>query len=532
MRQTPTCFGLAFALTMLIALATAPAAYAHAALLSTDPADGSVVATAPDTVDLLFNEPVSPVVVSLIEPDGTKVGLLDASRGGTTLVVTLPAPLPQGTHALSWRVVSTDGHPIGSSLLFSIGTVTGSAAEATATDAAMGVLLWAGKVLLFVALFAGIGGIAFGAVAPLPQPSRWASGGLAVIGLVAAPASLALQGLDALGLTLASVADGQSWAAGISTSYGATALAAMAAFAMALASLAIRPPRPSAVLGWAALAVGALAMAMSGHASTASPQWLARPAVFLHLAGIMFWVGALLPLWLLLRDRSPHSDLALARFSRFIPFAVAPIIGSGVILAFIQMGAPGPQWLAPYGIILGIKLELLALLFGLAVWNRRWLTGPALEGNGLARRRLRRSIRAEAIVVLLILGLAAGWRFTPPPRALADVPAGTAQITAHLHSAQAGALVMLTPGQTGPVELVLSLADAAGRALSPQGVSVTLAEPGIGIEPIRRTALRDAAGNWRVEGMTIPVAGRWTVNVEIRVSRFERFGLRGEVAIP
>ncbi len=37
-----------------------------------------------------------------------------------TLTIAVP-PLPDGTHVLSWRVISADGHPVGGSLIFSIG---------------------------------------------------------------------------------------------------------------------------------------------------------------------------------------------------------------------------------------------------------------------------------------------------------------------------------------------------------------------------------------------------------------------------
>ena len=45
----------------------------------------------------------------------------------------------------------------------------------------------------------------------------------------------------------------------------------------------------------ALLGVG-VALALSGHASNAAPQWLTRPSVFVHVVCVTFWVGALLPL--------------------------------------------------------------------------------------------------------------------------------------------------------------------------------------------------------------------------------------------
>ena len=47
-------------------------AYAHAALIESTPADGSVVASAPAEIRLRFNEPVSPVVVRLLDAKGSE----------------------------------------------------------------------------------------------------------------------------------------------------------------------------------------------------------------------------------------------------------------------------------------------------------------------------------------------------------------------------------------------------------------------------------------------------------------------------
>ena len=46
-------------------------AFAHATLIKTDPADGAVLAQGPRTISLTFSEPVSPLVLTLVRPDGT-----------------------------------------------------------------------------------------------------------------------------------------------------------------------------------------------------------------------------------------------------------------------------------------------------------------------------------------------------------------------------------------------------------------------------------------------------------------------------
>ena len=91
------------------------------ALARSEPADRAVVAQSPAIVTLVFNEPVSPVVLRLVGPNGDVRELKEAAAENTILTVMLSQALVRGTHLLSWRVVSADGHPVGGMLSFSIG---------------------------------------------------------------------------------------------------------------------------------------------------------------------------------------------------------------------------------------------------------------------------------------------------------------------------------------------------------------------------------------------------------------------------
>lgn len=517
------------ALTLLV-LAPVPAAWAHAQLLTTEPVENAVLETVPSEVTLIFNEPVSPLAVKLIGPDGAAVEV--SANSGARVTVALPAELSRGTHVLSYRVVSTDGHPIGGSLVFSVGEVTGAATSAQ-TDIAVSVALWASKAALFVAMFVGIGGGVFLIVGTLPPLARQTATALTLLGIIAAGATLGLQGLDALGLPLDRFFDGAVWSAAFATSYGYTAIATGLAFAIAFLALRLPSGRTPIVFGAVAGILAALSLALSGHASAAAPRWVTRPAVFLHISGVLFWVGALVPLWLLLRDQTSQADQALSRFSRIIPFAVAPLVASGLALAVIQLGLPGPQWLTAYGFILASKLGLLVVLFGLALWNRRYLTAPALAGETASRVHLRRSIGIELAIVVAILALVAGWRFTPPPRALAAAPAITAaaSLVVHAMDASSMAILTITPGRVGPVTIEASITDMEGTPKDAQAVSLTLSSPELGIEPIKRDAVVIKEG-WRVSDLTIPVAGTWQIEIEVRVSRFELAKLQTEITVP
>lgn len=509
---------LVLALVALALIVPAGRAFAHAALVAAVPADGAVVATPPGAFSLTFSEPVSPLVLRLVRPDGSSTLLDRYALNDATLDIAAPADLGEGTHVLSWRVISEDGHPVGGSVVFSIGAPSagGGAPPQEKADPALDAAIWALRSLLYAGLFLGAGGAFFIAfiggrrAAPIVR-------GASYMGLAAAPLSIGLLGVDALALPLGSLATPIAWRTGWSTSYGTTGLVAAGALALALLSLSL-PTRAARILAALSLVGVGVALAASGHASAASPQWLTRPAVFLHAVGIAFWAGALIPLAAALRDGGADSARALRRFSAVIPFAVAPLAAAGVALAAVQIETPSALWTTAYGRVLLAKLALLGLLFGLAALNRLRLTAPAEEDDPGARRWLRRSIAAEVVLVLAIFGTAALWRFTPPPRALAEAAAEPASI--HIHAADAMADLSLTPGHAGTVAAAISVMTGDFGPLDAKEVSLVLANPAAGIEPIRRKAVKGADAVWRIDALAIPIAGRWQVRIDILIDDF------------
>src|SRR5262245_47314635 len=104
---------------ILVATVQSAAAWAHASLVRTEPADGATLAEPPATISLVFNEPVSPLIIRLVSPNGDTT-TAEATAENATVTVKA-GELTRGTHVLSWRVVSADGHPLGGALTFSVG---------------------------------------------------------------------------------------------------------------------------------------------------------------------------------------------------------------------------------------------------------------------------------------------------------------------------------------------------------------------------------------------------------------------------
>lgn len=371
---------------LLSVLCFATVASAHASLVSTEPGDGSVLAQVPKTVQLQFNEAVTPAVIRLIDAAGRTRDDAIVRVTDETIVITLPASLPRGTQVVSYRVISADGHPVAGSMLFSVGAVTGAAAIPTIAGSVTS-LIWLARIGVYLGLFVGVGGAFFATWIGQARAGATATVAATVVGLFSVVASLGLDGLDVLDLPLRNIVISTPWRAALATSLGPSLLIAMAAMAAGVVAQRSRSVRVTRTLSVLAVAGVGFSLAASGHAATAPPQWLTRPLVFFHGVGVAFWVGALAPLVAMAWRPTPALLPVLNRFSRGAVPVVAVLVLAGLALAIVQMESFRALVETKYGIILSIKLTLVVVLLGLAALNRFRLT-PALAFDHLNTRPL------------------------------------------------------------------------------------------------------------------------------------------------
>jgi copper transport protein len=520
--------GVAFVLALLASLAHAPHASAHASLVKAEPADGAVIALAPAELRLRFNEPVSPLVMRLIGPSGEPIALGAVVAENASVAIATPGNLRRGTHVLSWRVISADGHPVGGTLIFSIGAPSAKPAAEPSADPSVRAALWAAKVAIYTGLFIGVGGAFFRAWigdASAPSLDTWLSV-LIVTGLLATAISVGLQGLDALDLPLSGLAQKVAWKTGLDTSYGMTAIAAAFAMFAGLFTFAAKSTRVARSLALAGLLGVGLALALSGHASNAAPRLISWLAVFLHGVCVMFWIGSLLPLLAVVRA-APSDAPVLARFSRAIPLPLTLLVASGLWLAVVQLERLDALWSTSYGQVLCCKLAAVLALIGLGAANRYRLV-PRFSAQGAAAAPpLERSIAFELAIALAILALVALWRFTPPPRALITAP-----ISFHIHGSKAMADVKIERERAAPGRVSIVVLDGEFQPLAAKEVTLVLASPAAGIEPMRRVAARAGENTWWVDELRVPVEGRWNLRLDILVGDFEKLMIEDTVALP
>jgi putative copper export protein len=147
----------------------------------------------------------------------------------------------------------------------------------------------------------------------------------------------------------------------------------------------------------AALAMTA-SVAFNGHAAAISlPAGL---LVMAHVTAASWWVGSL---WVLRRAcvSETGDDLLrlVTRFSSLAVRVVAGLIIAGIALIVVLVNFNVSSWLTDYVRTLALKLAFVALVLGLAIYNKLRLT-PQLPREVAA---LRRSITIELAAIACVL---------------------------------------------------------------------------------------------------------------------------------
>lgn len=118
-------FGLAALAGASALLATSPA-WAHAHLVSSNPAANATVAAAPKAITLTFSEKLVPAFskfdLTMPGHGGMKVAVkTTVSTDGKSITGTPEAALTKGAYKIVWTAASADGHKMNGEVAFKVG---------------------------------------------------------------------------------------------------------------------------------------------------------------------------------------------------------------------------------------------------------------------------------------------------------------------------------------------------------------------------------------------------------------------------
>ena len=413
----------AILLPLLVPAAFPAAALAHASLLRSDPAAGSVVPQAPTQIVLHFDEPVQDAGSAVVSSRGASVeaGHARLEHGDSrALVIPLRSGLGDGDYTVRWRVVSSDGHIVSGVVAIGVGRNRPPPQAATTETSSLDWPFLAARFAYFLGLMLLVGGAiyrvavfrpAIAAVTGKPREMAELREGARANSLLLGAAALMLAGgWVALTREGAEVAGVSFWQAfnhhgPIGSALGATRFGREfgrgidlgAAFCVATAAafaVARRSRIAALVLAVPAVALGAWAVIVPGLSGHAGDPGLGLPAVAvdaLHTLAAAVWIGGLVQLILVTPyatrglpdgERGRVRTDATMRFSKIALASVAVLAATGLGRALWAVSSPAQVWQTGYGRALAAKTALLACLVTLGYLNR-----GRLSAFGAIRRR-------------------------------------------------------------------------------------------------------------------------------------------------
>jgi putative copper resistance protein D len=301
-------------------------------------------------------------------------------------------------------------------------------------------------------------------------------------------------------------------------------------FAPALSQQRIASPGfKSALVISAAALVGSLAWA--GHAAGGiGVEATVHPiADVLHLVAAAAWVGALIPLALLLSTVTQEAaSLAIARtatlhFSTLGIASVATLLATGLINTWYLAGSVPALVGTDYGRLLLAKIAVFLCMVAIAAFNLLRLTPRIVKiANVTAAQhalgQLRRNAAIETVAGAIVLTIVGVLGTLPPAIHAAHhhpvygaVPADAA--FQHIHTDQGMADVTIMPGRVGTARATIRLWTEDFEPLAAKEVTLTVTPPAAGSKPTTRVASQDSDGAWQVDGIELSQPGNWTVTV-------------------
>ncbi len=566
-----------------LALGPAPAD-AHAELISTEPASGEQLDVAPERVVLRFSESVdvSDDAVEVLTAGGDRIdvgdpGHLDGER--SSVAVDLP-DVDDGTYVVSWRVLSSDSHPVSGAFTFGVGDAAAALSDVDAqalvddalagagSDRLVGVSYGIVRFAAFAGLVVLVGGAVF--VAALWPPgaedprARRILAGAWWVALGATVLSIPLQATYAVGGSLADAFDpsvigdelgartGRAWL---------VRLLLLAAVGVVAPRLARRPTegRPQALLP--TTVVGGLALlatiTVTGHAMSGDLVGLAVVTDLVHLSAVSVWLGGLglllgAVLWPTGRVGDGRAEAIATRFSDVAFGAVMVIVASGVVQAWRQLRSWDALVDTTYGRLLLVKVGFVVLMVAAAAASRSWVRQRARArmaslalspGPGAVRASpsgraplsvLRRSVAAEIALAVAVLAVTAALvNAVPGATAVDNAPAATGGLfNTTVHGSLTAIQVTVDPAAVGPTEVEINISAHDGSPIDPEEVTASLTLPERNIGPLDLTLQRLGPGQYVAQGAQIPFSGTWDLEVVARTTDIDQDRVIAEVPVP
>ncbi|WP_433746511.1 copper resistance CopC/CopD family protein [Falsibacillus pallidus] len=385
---------------------------AHAVLLSASPMENSTLKKAPEQIILTFNERLEGGLYEIKVKDSNGRSSTSSetslSKNHQQLSIKLP-PLKNGVYSVTYRATSQDGHPVGSTYVFSIGKPLSDSEKSqilssTGSSSPFG-LVWFFRSIYYLSLLILTGWLAWRIISPdsfitAPNEKNWLMRMkwfyiymLIIIG-IGPNADVLLSGHSLNVNNLIPFFTG--------TSFG---IAWGLSLIISIAGLWIGG-KSKWFDGFWILSLLALE-GVNGHANSTVPKILGISFDILHLGSAAIWTGGLFYILIFWKRHREQTKKFIPLFSQGALASMILLFLTGGILTLMLAGDISYLTKDLWGILLLSKIGLACIVLIIGAALRKKLA--KLQEDGF-----RKWFRADLTLMILITAIVGGLTYTSP----------------------------------------------------------------------------------------------------------------------
>jgi len=518
-------------LFMLLLLVAFPMrASAHASLTNTVPEANSRLAQGPGQIVLEFNERLEKELYSITVLDSSgksvtgQAAVMNENQHGISLQV---PNLGEGVYAVSYHVISADGHPVDGSYVFTVGNPPpGKDASLFDVHKQLGhegheahefgsqltveqFLVFASRVLYYAALLFLLGFVIWNAffgtqTEELRRTFRAWGLQLQRVQLLALLALVFLQSRELLAGQPTSEWLKLYTGTGVGISWLISAVLTLLGFVLLMRSR---------WLDAAWVVAMAAAKSMSGHAASYEPKALVAALDAVHLLAASLWAGGVLLIAILWRSHREALERFAPRFSGAALVSIAVLAVSGAVMTLLFLPSLSYLLFTQWGTLLIAKVTATLLVVAVGAGLRWRLKRRSLRSSG----GLFKTDFALLCVIVLIVGLLTYLSPLPSNKPLYWHEMGntrhlSVEITPNVPGInEITVKVWLPPDKGEPKRVSLLLTPLEGKEVAPIEVP---------IEPYKdEKDATDFTGfnkfDYKAKGPYIPFPGKWLVELHV-----------------
>jgi len=534
-------------LLSLIFVLGIPLAYAHPVILNSSPAQSEAAPV--DTTQIIINYSeaieIDFSVIKVLDSNGNQIDNKDTRYfdGESSLVVTTP-PLEDGIYTVTSKVLSkVDGHLVPEAFVFGVGNV--SVPPPKQKDLGESIYFpeagarFPGLVGQVIVLGSVISSLVMWKAAQRKNlikenlvelqkfyHSKFSS--ITGIALFLVFAS------NILMLVVQTIRLETSAANVLQTSFGSVWILRMAITVILLAvwflmenKTSLSSKKQGLILGLSLVLIGTTTII--GH-GTASEQLSAVIIDYIHNLIASVWIGGVIFFGFILLPAFAKLDgdkkelitlLMIPKFSSIIIIALGILIITGPTLLWVLEDDLVALSQSYYGFLIIAKIAVASAMVALGGYNQFKIQRPAeaalKSDNVVVHKKLKRSLKTEAVLGIILLGVVA--LLTNSSLPTTQTQQATAQISYGLQTAEFSENIRfdvdIEPFRSGANTISISAFDSNGNPLDDlSNIKVKISNPQKNIVPIEIPLTR-SENDPKYEGdVTFGFSGRWNIEVE------------------